>query len=308
MSLLLLYSASSNPPLPVLDGLRLYLDSFDSATITKTYQNIVATGSGTIGTTTITASATVADRVQAGMKLRIGGTDIYTVSTVVTTTITTVETLSATYTAGSALALDRISQWNDKSGYGNHATQATVLKQPIYNPARLNGKAVVTYDGVSGFSLPSGLYTIPNGDNTMFFVDKHIGAINIFLIHMTEAGGSRQYIIQSTAGQNYYLNNTTGTGQVALTGVTNSNPQIIMSQLSGTTQKLAVNNGTPVTNTNGAYESGINAAGLGANSTVASFHLTGDMAMVLIYNRALTDAEIISVNQWISARTAIIIA
>ena len=242
------------------------------------------------------------------MKLRIGGTDIYTVSTVVTTTITTVETLSATYTAGSALALDRISQWNDKSGYDNHATQATVLKQPIYNPARLNGKAVATWDGATGFSLPSGLFSIPNGNNTIFIVARNIGTIAIFLISMTESGASRQAIVQPNATQINYVNTTTGAGLISLTGVTNSNPQIIMTQLSGTTQKVAVNNGAAVSNSNGSYENGINAAGLGASSTITTAFLTGDIAMVLIYNRALTDAEIISVNRWISARTAIIIA
>lgn len=296
---------------PVILNLSLWLDSFDSDTITKTYQNLAETGSGTIGTTTITASATVADKVQAGMKLRIGGTDIYTVSTVVTTAITTVETLSATYNAGTALALDRVSQWDDKSGYAYHATQATALKQMIYNPARLNSNAVVTGDGASGFSLPSGLFSIPNGDNTIFVVAKRGVESGTFvhLLEMAEAGSLRQVLRYSTvAGSVTFVNNTTGSSALTVAGLTNTNYQILMGGVSGTTQKLASNNATPSTNATAQYESGINSAGLGSNPAITSRWLIGDIAMVLIYNRALTGAEIISVNQWISARTAITIA
>lgn len=102
---------------PLLYTPVLWLSSSDPSTITKSYQNLAATGSGTIGTTTITASADQTNLIQAGEKLRIGGTDIYTVATVATTTITTVETLSNTYTAGSVLALIQVDQYlNNISG------------------------------------------------------------------------------------------------------------------------------------------------------------------------------------------------
>jgi hypothetical protein len=37
-----------------------------------------------------------------------------------------------------------VSQWNDKSGNGRHATQATAANQPAYTTAGLNGKNVIT--------------------------------------------------------------------------------------------------------------------------------------------------------------------
>lgn len=136
--------------------LALWLDAADANSFTKAYQNITPTGSGTSGTTTITASATVAKLVPPGSKLRIGGTDIYTVDSVSTTTITTVETLSATYNAGSALAVDKISQWNDKSGNARHATQGTVANQPVYVPAAQNGQSVVDFIGdADAVGIPS---------------------------------------------------------------------------------------------------------------------------------------------------------
>lgn len=123
----------------------VWYDCSDVSTITKAYQNITPTGAGISGSTTITASASVTNIVPVGSKLRIDGTDIYTVSNVSTTTITTVETLTATYNAGSALALDKVSQINDKSGRGYHATQATIALQPVYVPNVQNGKSVVDF-------------------------------------------------------------------------------------------------------------------------------------------------------------------
>lgn len=40
-----------------------------------------------------------------------------------------------------------VSQWNDKSGNGYHASQSTANNQPAYNTNTRNGLAVVTFDG-----------------------------------------------------------------------------------------------------------------------------------------------------------------
>ncbi len=42
-----------------------------------------------------------------------------------------------------------VSQWDDKSGQGNHATQSESTDQPLYNLAAVNGLNVVEFDGVS---------------------------------------------------------------------------------------------------------------------------------------------------------------
>jgi hypothetical protein len=133
---------------PVLTGMNLWLDGNDTSTITKAYQSITPTGTGTSGTTTITASATMANLGFIGDKIRIGGTDIYTISAISTTTITTVETLTNNYVAA-ALALDKESQVNDKSGHSNTAANATADTQPTYIPAIKNGKAFMGFDGTN---------------------------------------------------------------------------------------------------------------------------------------------------------------
>jgi hypothetical protein len=42
-----------------------------------------------------------------------------------------------------------VSQWNDKSGNARHVSQATAANQPTLTASGLNGKPVVTFDGVN---------------------------------------------------------------------------------------------------------------------------------------------------------------
>jgi hypothetical protein len=44
-----------------------------------------------------------------------------------------------------------VSQWNDKSGNGRNATQATATSRPAYTTAGLNGLNVITFDGSDDF-------------------------------------------------------------------------------------------------------------------------------------------------------------
>lgn len=44
-----------------------------------------------------------------------------------------------------------VSQWNDKSGLGNHLLQATGGAQPLLVPAQINGLPAIVFDGVDDF-------------------------------------------------------------------------------------------------------------------------------------------------------------
>ena len=121
-----------------------------------------------------------------------------------------------------------VSQWNDKSGNGRHATQGTAGNRPSYTTAAVNNKNVLTFDGSSdnlsvatGFTLssfacfvvcePSAksnsyIYLIsPSSTNFQLSIVSNYAAPGNYEFYQV-AGAGRQVISGSGTGQNiaYY--------------------------------------------------------------------------------------------------------
>lgn len=64
-----------------------------------------------------------------------------------------------------------VSQWSDKSGNANHATQSVAASQPISGTRTINGCNALDFDGSNDyFDLPSSLYSLTEGENHVFIV------------------------------------------------------------------------------------------------------------------------------------------
>lgn len=287
-------------------GLQCLLNYPTSTNTIKTYVNITATGLGASGTTIITASASVNNIVQPGELIRIGATDIYTVASVSTVTINTVETLTNTYAALSALALDKMSQWTDTSGKGNHFATTSDTNKGVFNPNQLNGGAVMTCDGVTEMlANTSTLTTLLTGDGTMFFIAKRnteTGSAQTVLF-MAELGVATRGVVgfSATAGNVSYIHG----GTVTSTGNTNTNYQIIGSRRRGVALGVSINNGTETTNSLATNQTPVNLISLGS---AASSGLIGSVAKVLIWNRYLSNNEMVAVFRQLSNETGITIS
>lgn len=154
---------STDGTIDLATSLVLWLDPADRSKVTLTYDNAGlggATASGTIGTTTITTSASIASNIAAGARIRLGGagtaatastlgTDTYTVVSVSGTTITVAETLTASY-SGSAVYRGLASGWADKSGRGNNASSSGTI-MPLWVGGGQNGRDVLRFDGVNDY-------------------------------------------------------------------------------------------------------------------------------------------------------------
>ena len=202
-----------------------------------------------------------------------------------------------------------IGQMDDKSGNGNHVTQGTESAQPDAGTATLNNKSVVTYDGGDTLSIPSGLFSVPNGNNTLFIVAKtSLDTTRQRIIGMTEAAGAR-YLLEFSAVSGNMLwqsRNASGSG-VTLTGVTKTNFNIFTCFRSGTTQSISANGGTPATNTSGVDEAGIDRADI-SGADGASLFVTGDIAEVLIYDKAFSASETTITQSYLSNKWGVALA
>lgn len=288
-------------------GLKLWHDMSDITAMTIAYQNITATGTGVSTTSTITASVDVTSIVKPGMILRIGGTDTYTVATVSTVTITTSAPLSANYT-GAAMALQSISQINDKSGNLYHSTQATTSKQPVYNPAKQNSLGVAEFSGNNTMIMNSGIGIIPQGAHTVFAVTKRDADINsIELIYNMGTGGtnSRNAMFFANVGQNIYRSDAGASSNITLASLTTNAYHLYRGTYNGLTTLTfdADNNATSGTNSSGVVSSDSSSFFLGSRSDT-QFYLIGSICELIMFNRLLTSAEQTAMETYLKTKWA----
>lgn len=278
--------------------------------VIKAYQTVTPTGTGTSGNSSFTASADCTTIIPVGAILTLGS-DSYTVTSVSTVTIGVTPNLITSY-AAQPIALDKVSQWSDLSGQGNHYTQGTTAVQPIYNPLIINStRPGISFVGAHNLIAPSGLYSIPNGDNTLFTVAYRAteSGSQAYVFALTKAGSARYHFrFAGTAGNTAFWNSNAAPGtEVTRTGGTSTIPLISTSQRSGTTLQLQINNGTAGTNSNANSEAGIDAGSLGSFLGTTAF-LNGSIAEVILYNRALSAAENVQVCRILANEHAITIS
>jgi len=192
-----------------------------------------------------------------------------------------------------------VNSWNDCSGNGNNVIQTGASPQPnlIYNA--IKGLPVVRFDGVDDF-LDGGKLMCQVGlsGSTIFLICKKTSGDGIFIGKFIAAGSSTRWWL------NYY------NGQ--LLSNYNGNTNCGVNRSSGTFEQLSVvwdrtnylnklyangsiignwvlNTGNPNNNYNFLIGAGANVTG--TIPPLSGTYLNGDIAEVVIYNRALNENE-----------------
>lgn len=121
--------------------------------------------------------------------------------------------------AGAAIVLDArfiaqsdntaVSQWDDRSGNGKNASQATAANQPTFQIGELNGNPVVRFDGANP----------PNAD----FLDVSSLTVNqpITFVAVWKANGGSNYLFDANVSTNRViagmdLSSGAGSGELAI--------------------------------------------------------------------------------------------
>lgn len=189
---------------------------------------------------------------------------------------------------------DAVRQWSTQVG-ATSAVQATGTKRPVYKAAIQNGQAVLRYDGVDDLLQAAG-FSVAQPD-TIFTVCK----LNNAAALVFELGGA-------TADQRLYWSNVDARFHISagtvLTGTSaGQDLWAVKSVLFNGASSQLWNNGTSdLTGDAGANALTslvIGAAGGGTNS------LLGDIAEVIIFNRALTTTERRQVEAYLGAKYGI---
>lgn len=194
-----------------------------------------------------------------------------------------------------------VSTWISANENGNNLTQVSALLQPETGTTSENGLNTLNFAN-DYLTIPSALHSLPNGNNTIFIVPKVTNLDSFTRRFISFGNGANQRLniqYQQSSGTISFLNSSTGIGAVSTTA-TLTNLNIITTKRNGTEHAISVNGGAFVTNNNATDAADVNGANLCGNSNGTGFTAICEMAEVIIYNAALSGAEISAIQTYLS--------
>jgi hypothetical protein len=209
-------------------------------------------------------------------------------------------TLFDATSGGSLVAADgAVARWEDKSGNGRHATQATSGSRPIRKSNQRNGLDAILFDGTNDF-LSLGSITIP-ASHSVFQVYQRSGGVQSLGI----AGDGRYASLWFTDGVLYQISNadftthgtsSASTGYFLVSTIRNATASIEMRRNGSTVS--SVTTGAGVTNAaSGGWEFIGNRGG-------GNFH-SGHLCEIIVYDTALSGANRAAVESYLMSKFAI---
>ena len=252
-------------------------------------------------------------------------------------------TLYDATTGGSLVAADGgVARWEDKSGNARHATQGTSANRPARKTAIQGGKDVLRFDGSNdSLSIPSSTAAFKfahDGDNTLFIVYKAGTTANPNTLYAIIGNGISDGSIDSQTGfylrwddrgevpyqdQSVYVVANNGQPRYAGASAANTFPanvfnlQTIVSNPQDSTianrATIRKNGGSAVSVDTSSTNAGTalptaNATQdlrIGATSGTATWFLAGDIAEIIMYDSALSDANREAVENYLIAKWGI---
>lgn len=211
------------------------------------------------------------------------------------------DTASITDAGGGA-----VSQINDKSGNGYHATQGTAGRRPITGTQTINSLNALDFDGVVGGTtadtlvLPSGVYTVSSGNNTVFVIAKTDVSTsgNHFMLYNSNSGSGFYQLAMggSNTTLNYSSSNAYNFSTSTISGDTNVH---VWGGIRNGTSMRSFYDGVLGPNNTSASNTTTTAAFIGADN-FGGQTWDGKVGEIVIFTKALSTQEM----NWMGAYLA----
>ncbi len=200
-----------------------------------------------------------------------------------------------------------VSQWDDKSGNNNHATQGTASNQPVTGTRTMNGLNTLDFDA-DYMLLPSGLYNITTADNTVisvFATDDISSDQRIYSGNDSATPNSSRLMTRLNFGTSSSIDHrSTGTTETAVIPITkNTNPHINLAVRSGNVLSAYYDGGSAATSA--ASNTILASLKIGSNTSGNGAWFDGRLIELIMFNRALTDTEINQVGNYLAGKWGI---
>lgn len=208
----------------------------------------------------------------------------------------------------STLTLDgtnNVAQWEDKSGNGVNASQATQANKPVYNVSTFGGLPSLRFDGNDFMTFDGS--SLASKDLTIFAAIQRVGVVTIqnpIIGGQTRSVG--QNLIFYYIGDTAFSIDTFGAGiGYTIPGYSSPTPVLHTGIASSTNGQFLYENGALEASdgTRTQILSAFGGAALGRFLTgTGNSFFNGDMAEIIIYTRELSTAEREKVENYLLAK------
>jgi len=198
-----------------------------------------------------------------------------------------------------------VSAWNDSSGFGHHAAQASSTLRPTYQASSVNGRPAVRFDGSNDYLTNSTFNPLGGRNGVTAFVvyrsltssGNHVGfsegARNVN--QQMYSNGTYAY---ATAGNYGRVSSSTSTAVTlwnsVYDGTQSGNAARLRLFLNGTQRTMNFTGTIPAAlNNTSSYE-------VGRPQGTSSAYWFGDIAEVIVYGRSLSEGERVNVQSYLS--------
>ena len=190
---------------------------------------------------------------------------------------------------------DLVSQWDDRSGNGNHLTQATGASKPLWVNSVYNGKATIRFDGdddtITRTTFTQGTLSLP----VMIFTMIEYPTTQPDTIFSSASGSPLSMNVQRSGGINYMYSGS----WVDVGAVTTGFAQF--THLFNNTTSAVRRNGANINTGLNTGNNSVIGLSLASQTTSANFADT-DICEVLIYNSNLSNDDRNLVEAYLTAK------
>lgn len=209
-----------------------------------------------------------------------------------------------------------VARWEDRSGSARHFTQATANNRPVLKTSQLNGKNIVSFDGTNdALGLTSSTLFRNVSAYTLFFVRKKRTTTSVTSVAFSnQSGGAARFDFNNSATNKSTIRaRRLSTDSLATLSAPNNNTTIGNFEMfcaivnhQNTSAKLFKNGiinaeSSAFLTAGNTYDSSI-VTSVGANSQSGSSPADIDVAEVLVYHGALSDADRGSVESYLTTK------
>jgi hypothetical protein len=197
-----------------------------------------------------------------------------------------------------------VSSWPDNSSAGHDATQSSSTNQPTYQPTALNGQPALRFDGVDDYLAVNGAMVSGNQGRTVIWVGRPTVVGNRGVIDLgngATTGGAfmvtPEYGVRVSGGNRLWSTAaSTTTPSIGVMSFSGTSTSDVSMWLNGTALSVA---STAVAT---VQTSGAGTVGAWTLSPAGSNNFAGDLAEILVYDRALSTAERLELEQHLTAK------